>query len=211
MGTKLRNAGAYIRDFSPVTVVEDGLSEERIREVAKQCLGIEDLEWQHKHQIITNKAFVDLSVPDANGVTLALYNHDSTYSLRTYKKREDYLVEGVRERVERDFEAGTTTVVVEYPKVGVTRIVVSTSMHPDQAVGLVTALHVWFAEKAPSDGSMFLIAIGLPESARREVLREQAVATVDRRHGYTMEFAPNPGQHALEYDEEEERLIAEAR
>lgn len=40
-------------------------------------------------------------------------------------------------------------------------------------------------------------------------LRAQAVENVDRRHGYTMEFAPSPVQHRLEYDEEERRLAIE--
>jgi hypothetical protein len=39
-----------------------------------------------------------------------------------------------------------------------------------------------------------------------EALRERAVENVDRRHGYTMEFAPSPQQHKLEYDEEERKL-----
>jgi hypothetical protein len=209
--TKLRLTGTYIHDFQPVGIIENEISEDRIRELVKQHLGIDNLEWQYRDQIFLNKGFVDLTVPDENGITLALYNHDGNYCLRTYKKREDYLVVGVRERVKQDFAAGTTTVSVEYPRVGVTRIVVATSMHPDQATGLVTALHTWFGQKAPTDGSVFLTVVGLPESALREMLREQAVAAVDRRHGFTMEFAPDPRQHALEYDEEEARLIAEVR
>lgn len=43
-----------------------------------------------------------------------------------------------------------------------------------------------------------------------ETIRERAVENVDRRYGYTMEFAPSPHQHKLEYDEEERRLLQEA-
>lgn len=38
--------------------------------------------------------------------------------------------------------------------------------------------------------------------------RDQAVANVDARHGFTVEFAPDPEQHRAEYDNEEERLHA---
>lgn len=37
-------------------------------------------------------------------------------------------------------------------------------------------------------------------------IREQAVATVDCRHGYTYEFSNSPHQHLAEYDEEEKQL-----
>lgn len=40
-------------------------------------------------------------------------------------------------------------------------------------------------------------------------IREMAVEAVDKRHGYTMEFAPSPAQHRALYDLEEERLTAE--
>lgn len=40
-------------------------------------------------------------------------------------------------------------------------------------------------------------------------IREVAVARVDRRHGYTMEFAPSPIQHRMEYDEEEATIRAQ--
>lgn len=40
-------------------------------------------------------------------------------------------------------------------------------------------------------------------------LRDEAVANVDHRHGYTVEFSPWPEEHRAEYDEEEERLRAE--
>jgi hypothetical protein len=43
-----------------------------------------------------------------------------------------------------------------------------------------------------------------------EALRERAVENVDQRHGYTMEFAPSPVQHKLEYDEEEQKLRKQA-
>jgi hypothetical protein len=39
-----------------------------------------------------------------------------------------------------------------------------------------------------------------------ERVREVAVELVDERSGYTMEFAPDPGQHRALYDEEEARL-----
>jgi hypothetical protein len=41
-------------------------------------------------------------------------------------------------------------------------------------------------------------------------LRDRAVANVDARHGYTVEFASDPDAHRAEYDEEERRLEAEA-
>lgn len=41
----------------------------------------------------------------------------------------------------------------------------------------------------------------------REQIRDKAVETVDRRHGYTMEFAPHPLTHKREYDEEEQKLL----
>jgi hypothetical protein len=40
------------------------------------------------------------------------------------------------------------------------------------------------------------------------VLRDRAVFSVDRKHGYTMEFAPSSAQHRLDYDEETERLTS---
>ena len=40
-------------------------------------------------------------------------------------------------------------------------------------------------------------------------IRERAVENVDRRHGYTMEFALSPAQHRDEYDREEDRLHEE--
>lgn len=39
-------------------------------------------------------------------------------------------------------------------------------------------------------------------------VRDLAVERVDGRHGFTMEFAPNPYAHKLEYDDEE-RALAE--
>lgn len=41
----------------------------------------------------------------------------------------------------------------------------------------------------------------------REKLRDKAIENVDRRHGYTMEFAPHPPTHKLEYDAEEQKLL----
>jgi hypothetical protein len=40
-------------------------------------------------------------------------------------------------------------------------------------------------------------------------LRDEAVTTVDRRHGYTIEFSPWKSTHAAEYEREHARLIAE--
>lgn len=37
-------------------------------------------------------------------------------------------------------------------------------------------------------------------------VRDQAVANVDARHGYTYEFSHSPEAHLREYDEEERRL-----
>ena len=37
-------------------------------------------------------------------------------------------------------------------------------------------------------------------------IRDQAVANVDARHGYTIEHSPNPEAHHAEYGEEEARL-----
>lgn len=37
-------------------------------------------------------------------------------------------------------------------------------------------------------------------------IRDQAVANVDRRHGYTSEFSSSPEAHLAEYNAEEERL-----
>lgn len=43
----------------------------------------------------------------------------------------------------------------------------------------------------------------------QERIREEAVESVDKRHGYTMEHAPSPAQHRAEYNREEELLRAE--
>jgi hypothetical protein len=40
-------------------------------------------------------------------------------------------------------------------------------------------------------------------------IRDQAIDSVDRRHGYTMEFSPCPREHAREYDDEERSLLAQ--
>lgn len=39
-----------------------------------------------------------------------------------------------------------------------------------------------------------------------DTVRDQACLAVDARHGFTMEFAPCPENHAQDYDEEEHRL-----
>jgi hypothetical protein len=38
-------------------------------------------------------------------------------------------------------------------------------------------------------------------------VRQQAINSVDQRHGYTMEHAPDPIQHMLEYDKVEIELL----
>jgi hypothetical protein len=42
-------------------------------------------------------------------------------------------------------------------------------------------------------------------------IRDLAVARVDGRHGYTVEFAPDPETHRAEYDDEEARIRHERR
>jgi hypothetical protein len=41
--------------------------------------------------------------------------------------------------------------------------------------------------------------------------RTEAIRIVDQRHGYTMEFAPDPLAHSQEYEEEERKLFDPAR
>lgn len=43
--------------------------------------------------------------------------------------------------------------------------------------------------------------------ALREAVRHEAVRLVDQRHGYTVEFAPDPDKHRAEYDAEEAKLL----
>ena len=38
--------------------------------------------------------------------------------------------------------------------------------------------------------------------------RDEAIRRVDQRHGYTVEFAPDPDAHRAEYDAEEEAIRA---
>jgi len=42
------------------------------------------------------------------------------------------------------------------------------------------------------------------------MFRDKAIERVDRRHGYTAEFAPHFGAHVQEYDDEEALLRAKA-
>ena len=42
-------------------------------------------------------------------------------------------------------------------------------------------------------------------------LRSQAVENVDARYGYTWEFSNQPNAHLAEYDEEEARLMQQAK
>lgn len=46
-------------------------------------------------------------------------------------------------------------------------------------------------------------------SRLRDGIRDIAVARVDARHGYTIEFSHSQHAHAAEYDEEEKRVEAE--
>lgn len=52
--------------------------------------------------------------------------------------------------------------------------------------------------------SMRLAKVCTSESC--QPVREAAVYAVDQRHGFTMEFAHTPDQHAYEYDLEEEAI-----
>lgn len=160
--TKLKNAGSYIHDCQPVTRVEDDLTEGRIRELVKQHLGIEDLEWQYDYQIIMNKAFVDLGPPDAEGITLALYNHDGLYSLRTYKKScmqlAQPLFEAAQEHVRLIF-GDQARVRMDETIRGPVNFVVKTAiaMGVEEARGLFHRLEAeWWVKARPEDGSVTL-------------------------------------------------------
>jgi len=85
--TKMKASGSYIHDFPPVLVVRTDLTADEVREIAREKLGIEDLEPMVNNDLIHNKVFVEIEPPDANGMALALYNHDGVYSVRRYKPR----------------------------------------------------------------------------------------------------------------------------
>jgi hypothetical protein len=158
--TKLKNAGTYIYDFQPVTRVENDLTEARIRELVKQHLGIEDLEWQYTYQIIMNKAFVDLGPPDAAGITLALYNHDAQYSVRTYKKTRmqlaEPLLEATKEHVQRIF-GDQAAMRMDETVLGPVNFVLKTSVSPEEADVLLRQLeNEWWLKARPADGSVTL-------------------------------------------------------
>ena len=87
---KLIYAGSYIRDFGPTMLLINNLTEEQIRELARAFLGIDlnELEPQFSDakgpQFLMNKTFASFGPSGPGNAHLALYNHDGTYSLRTF-------------------------------------------------------------------------------------------------------------------------------
>ena len=62
----------------------------------------------------------------------------------------------------------------------------------DDAAAQLRADHPAQGERTPAE-----------QGERSQTPREAAVEIVDRRHGYTVEFAPTPEAHRAEYDAEE--------